>query len=440
MKSYTHTLRYLYGLQHRGMKFGLHNTRTILKSLGNPERQFPSIHIAGTNGKGSTASFLASLAMESGLKTALYTSPHLLRFTERIRINGIEIPEKRLIEYVERMHEIIESVHATFFEATTCVAFQYFADQNVDLAIVETGLGGRLDATNVIKPLISVITNVSIDHEEYLGHTLSTIAREKAGIIKPGIPCVTSSTDRVVVQTLRAIARKKRSPFFEAKRVTAANVNERGINNTEVSLSTTRLRNITARLGINGLHQTSNARLAVSCLHVLHRNPVAPRPLKRISRAAIIRGLERVSENTGLRGRLETIKGKKRLILDVAHNLDAIRKLVSALESRYRYKLVVVFGVMKDKEYSRMLGELSRLAMVVVAVAPATSRALKGRLLCEELERQGIPFVSGGAVSKGIQIARKLAGRRRNVLVTGSHYVVGEALESVSTKKLDNRR
>lgn len=164
-------LRYLYGLQYRGMKFGLRNIRALLASAGHPERAFPSIHVAGTNGKGSTSAFLASVLREAGCRTGLYTSPHLIRFTERITVNGREIAQNRLAYYVAVLRPAIEKAGATFFEATTCVAFLYFADEGVDIAVVEAGLGGRLDATNVLRPLVSVITNVSFDHREFLGNT-----------------------------------------------------------------------------------------------------------------------------------------------------------------------------------------------------------------------------------------------------------------------------
>ena len=176
MPTYQQTLQYLYRLQWRGMKFGLRNTRRLLQYAGHPERRFASVHLAGTNGKGSTSAFLASIAVEGGLKTGLYTSPHLLRFTERIRVNGAELSEERLVYYVKDLRRVIESVHATFFEATTCIAFRFFADENVDLAVVETGLGGRFDATNVLFPLASVITSIGLDHTQYLGSTPEQIA------------------------------------------------------------------------------------------------------------------------------------------------------------------------------------------------------------------------------------------------------------------------
>src|SRR5512135_1725144 len=209
MTSYSASLRYLYGLQGRGMKFGLRNIRNLLTFAGDPEAKFPSIHVAGTNGKGSTAAFLASAFMEAGYSTGLYTSPHLVRFTERITINGRQISEGRLAKYVGALRSAIEKTGATFFEATTCVAFQYFADEEVDIAIIEVGLGGRLDATNTLAPLACVITSIGFDHMEYLGPTIPSIAAEKGGIVKSRTPVVIGPIARSAERTISEIARKR---------------------------------------------------------------------------------------------------------------------------------------------------------------------------------------------------------------------------------------
>ena len=219
MPSYHATLSYLYSLQYRGMKLGLRNVRTLVLAAGNPQRRFPSIHVAGTNGKGSTSSFIAACFTSAGYRTGLYTSPHLERFNERIRIDGLEIPDAEIVRLTRMLRPAIERTNATFFEATTVIAFSWFAREGVDVAVIETGLGGRLDATNVLKPMISVITNVALDHQEYLGNSLRMIAREKGGIIKPRTPVVTGSEDPDVIRVLKGIARKRSARFHLAGRV-----------------------------------------------------------------------------------------------------------------------------------------------------------------------------------------------------------------------------
>jgi dihydrofolate synthase/folylpolyglutamate synthase len=192
LQEYKNTLNFLFGLQKFGMKFGLENIKHLLDFLENPETNYPTVHIAGTNGKGSTAAMIASILTASGYKTGLYTSPHLIDFTERIRIDGKPISSKEVVIYGKKLKSQIQKSKATFFEATTAIAFQYFSDKNVDVALIETGLGGRLDATNVIKPELSIITTIGMDHSEQLGNTIQSIASEKAGIIKSRTPCITS--------------------------------------------------------------------------------------------------------------------------------------------------------------------------------------------------------------------------------------------------------
>ena len=409
MNSYNQTLKYLYGLQTRGMKFGLRNTRMLLRAVGNPERTFASIHIAGTNGKGSTAAFLASMFMEAGYRTGLYTSPHLIRFTERIRIDGVEIPEERLVRYADSLRPTIELVHATFFEATTCIAFQYFADERVDIAIVETGLGGRVDSTNLLKPLVSIITTIAFDHQEYLGNTIKSIAREKGGIIKPGVPLVTGVSDPEALGVLRRIAAKRRAPFHLV----------RGSHALPGGL----------RPGFSGPHQVLNARLAVTAVSLLHARNVAGRTFGRLDPAAVRRGLARVRLNTGLRARLEAWHGSKRILLDVAHNPDGIRTLIDALPSSAKGGLVVVFGVMRDKDYVSMVNHLVPVSKTLIVVSPRTGRALPTGELYLVARKAGGNVRKAGSVRNGVGRAMKAAGKSGCVLITGSHYVVGEALQ-----------
>ena len=405
------------------MKFGLRNMEHLLEFVGNPERSFPSIHVAGTNGKGSTSAFLASILMEAGSRTGLYTSPHLVRFTERIRINGKEISDRRLVAFTDSLRPAIEDVRATFFEATTCIAFQYFADEDVDIAVVEAGLGGRLDSTNVLRPLVSVITNVGLDHTEILGKTLTAIAREKGGIIKPGVPCITGATDSKVLKTLGRIAASRGSLLYRGEKVVRSRV-IRG--RREFTSHSFALRNV--QLGLNGQHQMTNACVALAVVDILRKQSDCPPHLRRIRNSAIRDGLKNVVGNTGLRGRLENAGG---LLLDVAHNPPGIRALVQSLGPK---NLVVVFGVMKDKDSFRMLETLAQAASLIIAVAPKMERALNARTLYRRILGKGIPAAFGGSVSRGLVLANKMS-HGIPILVTGSHYVVGEALRFLGRKK-----
>jgi dihydrofolate synthase/folylpolyglutamate synthase len=427
---YRNTVSYLYGLEYRGIKYGLKNIRALLAACGHPERAFASFHIAGTNGKGSTSSFLASILQESGYRTALYTSPHLIRFPERIRINGVEITEERLVEYVHLLRKEIERTRATFFEATTAVALKYFADEKVDIAVIETGLGGRLDATNVLHPLVSVITNVAMDHMEYLGRTISAIAREKAGIIKPGVPVVTASTSLDALRVLQDAARHRGSAFHHVWEVVQPE--ERG---GRKGRAIVQFRGVTWRLrpvllGHAGAHQVPNAALALAALSLVQKRSA----LDAVTARSVERGLRNVYRNTGLGGRLQVIEcNGVRVTLDVAHNPDGMRALVDSLAAGGVVYPMTVFGIVNDKDAGAVLDELRRVTREVVAVRPATKRARSGREIARMATERGIMALDGGSVSQGLRLAldRLRTGyprTQRRLLVVGSHYLVGEAL------------
>ena len=431
MTSYRDTLRYLYALEYRGMKFGLRNIRMLVREAGHPERAFPSIHVAGTNGKGSTSAFLASAFTQAGYRTGLYTSPHLVRFTERIRIDGKEIESDRLAAYVRRLRPLIERTRATFFEATTCVAFLYFADEHVDVAVIETGLGGRLDATNVLRPLLSVITNVSLEHTDLLGKTVRAIAREKAGIIKPSVPAVTGETDPAVLRVLR-------------RRAASCGVKLRESSNSVTLIRHTGGKSITLRSrqfypgrfapGLAGSHQQRNAALALCALDTLCASSGGREEFGALTSAVIRRAFERVVQNTGLRGRLERLDGHRQpIILDVAHNPAGMRTLLKELQNQTWKNLVAVFGVMKDKDYFSMLSELGTAAGTVIAVAPAQKRGLSAFKLTRAGQGIGVRVVQGGSVASGLRKALRMR-KKGIILVTGSHYVVGEALRALRSE------
>jgi dihydrofolate synthase / folylpolyglutamate synthase len=427
--SYAATLRYLYALQYRGIKVGLKNIRLLVERAGHPERTFPVFHCAGTNGKGSTSSFLASILTAAGYRTGLYTSPHLVNFVERIRIDGVPIDERALVAYVRRLRPAIEETHATFFEATTCIAFQYFADREVDVAVIETGLGGRLDATNVVIPIASIITNIGMDHQEILGTTIRKIAREKAGIIKPGAPVVTGTTG-IAFDVVRESARRCGARVHVPGQRTPVRLLTVDRGHAVVSLEDVHWKVARVRLGLAGEHQGGNAGLAVTALALARNKGLFPG----VTSLALKRGLERVKVNTGLRCRMERVRLPwADLTLDVGHNPDGIRVSTAPFARKGRGFDLAVFGAMKDKDIRGMLSVLGETTGVIVAVRPHTSRAATVREIVRTGTALGITIIPGGAVAHGIVVARRITGRatrkrKPRILIIGSHYVAGEAL------------
>lgn len=397
---------FLYSLQKFGMKFGLRNIRALLHAVGDPHRSFPSIHVAGTNGKGSTSSMIAAILSAAGYTVGLYTSPHLVSFHERIRINGTPIDKDALDRYVRLLKKEIRRRHATFFEATTAIAFRYFADQKVDIAVIEAGLGGRLDSTNVITPLVSVITSIGKDHTEILGTTIAAIATEKGGIIKRGKPTVIGPLSTAARNVLRTIARRRHSPLIESAGMTI----DRSIS-----------------LELPGAHQRSNAKIAVAAVSLLGEKFL-------IGDAAVKQGLEQTRSLSGLRARLERIPGKPEVIVDVAHNPDGIRRLVSALRTLRIVRPRVIFAVMKDKSYRTMVRLLRSVDPVIYPVQPSTDRALSSDVLYDECVAAGLRARRTRTPAAALQRARAEAGKHGVIVVTGSHYLVGEMLPLVEKK------
>lgn len=428
MNSPQPSIAYLYDLQLFGIKAGLNNISRLLDFAGHPERSYPVLHIAGTNGKGSTAAMLASILTASGYRTGLYTSPHLVRFNERIRIDGREICDNDVVNYTMLFKPTIDRLKATFFEATTAMAFQYFADKKIDIAVIETGMGGRWDATNVVSPLLSIITTISHDHAEYLGTTLSRIAFEKGGIIKTGVPCLTSVEDSKAVAVLRRIAQSKDAPFVNVAAESEFAIKESTFDRLTIDVRSHSGRYCDLEVGLTGTHQAWNAQLALAAVDRLNT------AFHRLPDKGVREGLCAIRRNTGLRGRLEILSSDPLVIADVGHNPGAVEKIANTMKSFFRAKLITVFGVMKDKDFLSMIPFLADMSRLVIAVTPLTDRAAKSGMLVEELHRRSVPALDGGSVPMGIQLA--LAERRKNevILVAGSHYVVGEAF-SIDIKK-----
>lgn len=418
---YEETLQYLYNLERFGIKLDLSNITLILTRLGNPHLKFPSIHVAGTNGKGSVGAVLHSILCESGYKAGLYTSPHLVDFRERIRV-GRELVEKNFIyDFVEGLRKEIDEKHYTFFEVTTAMAFEYLAQKKVDLAIVETGLGGRLDATNMIKPLISIITNIGREHTKQLGNAIAQIAREKAGIVKHGVPTITAVDQPEALEAIRSVCAEKNSEFIHVQDGSGYSVLNSSINGSRFSFFSNSLGYRDLELSLTGEHQVLNAATALVTIQKLGQMGW------KVDEPAIRSGLKQVN----WRARLEVFRKEPLVLLDVAHNPAGIKAMINALDQFFPEKRIIfVFGVMQDKDHHSMLKEIVRKAKFVVLTKPEYKRAADPQSLKETVETESIPYKIVPQVRQAYLFALKKAEAHDIICITGSHFTAGEFLSS----------
>ena len=351
------------------MKFGLSGIRTLLTSLDHPEEKFSSIHVAGTNGKGSTASMIAAIFTASGYKTGLYTSPHLVSFNERIRINGKPISSKAVARLTTAIYSEIEKNNYTFFEAVTAMAFKYFAESKVDIAIVETGLGGRLDATNILEPLVSVITTIGLEHTQILGANLEEIAFEKGGIIKKGVPCITGVESQKAASVLNKICAEKGSRFIRVhpKNILIRRSSLDGLY-TDFCFAGKKIRN--AHVTLAGQHQAMNALIAVQTIEIaIQRSDFI------IDEKAIREGLAHIRRFSGIQARLSVVRRNPLVLADVAHNPQAMRVLCESLKRLRIKKIHIVFGLMQDKNYRAIISAMRQIAKSFLVVKARTERS-----------------------------------------------------------------
>lgn len=398
-----------------GIRWGLGRTRRMLASAGDPHTAYPSVHIAGTNGKGSVAAIMESVLRRSGLRTGLYTSPHLVDFRERIRVCGVPIAEAELLATARNLWPQIQAEAPSFFEAATVMAFLALRRAGVDVAVVEVGMGGRLDATNVVAPDVVVITNVALDHAQYLGDDLATIAAEKAGVIKPGIPVVTGETDPEVLDVIRRTAAARGAPVHEV----AAPVAEFDAKGTTALLHTP-WGELSLRVPLAGQHQAVNLAVAVAALGLLPE-------LRRPSRAALVEGVAEVCWP----GRLQSeAVGGATWIFDVAHNTAGTRSLLDALPVlRPRRPLVALVGVLGDKDWDHMLPPLFEAADEAILGEPPSAPAQRRWNPEDVLETLGAP-ARVRVVRPFSTAVREAAARAQGgtVVCTGSVHTVGDAM------------
>ncbi len=431
--TYQQTLAYLYErlpmfsrIGKAALKPDLTNTLKLCAALGDPQNKFSSVHIAGTNGKGSVSHGIAAALQTVGHKTGLYTSPHLVDFRERIRINGIPVDEQWVVSFVERMRNTIEEVQPSFFEITVAMAFDYFAEQKVEIAIIETGLGGRLDSTNIITPLLSVITNISYDHKDLLGNTLTEIANEKAGIIKPDIPVVIgeqhNETERVFFEhsvhkhstvhyadSLWGMVRTGQDHEYQ---------NFKAVNNAKREM-------YDLRTDLKGHYQQHNLKTILTVAELLTYRGF------RTTIPTTIVALDRVRKTTGLRGRWEVASTSPLVICDVAHNPAGLQEVLGqfnqlpAIDTKH-----IIVGFVSDKDVDTALSLFPKDATYYFTNAKIP-RAMPADVLAQHANAAGITGTSHADVNAALVAARQNMNENDALLITGSFFIVGEALEAL---------
>ena len=404
-------------------KADIYNTVELMKALGNPEKKFKSIHVAGTNGKGSSSHLIASILREKGLKVGLHTSPHLKDFRERIKIDNKMCDEEFVINFVENNKELIKRIKPSFFETAVAMAFTYFAQENVDIAIIEVGMGGRLDSTNVINPLACLITNISFDHTQFLGNSLEKIAEEKAGIIKQNTPVVISQTQKETQNVFSAKANEKNSPIcFADSYLSCENVNHsQGLLKMDIYKNgVERIKNLQSSL--SGYYQQKNILGVVALIDMLNQYHNF-----NISDEEIKQGIENLSSNFPIAGRWQTLCNKPLTICDTGHNEDGLKYVIEQIKNTPHEKLRFVLAMVNDKDVNKVLSMLDKDAEYYLSQAKIP-RALPVDELAEKAMQAGLSFTKYDTISQALAQAQEDAKENDLVFVGGSTFTVAEVV------------
>jgi len=412
-----------------GYKEGLENTLALDEHFGHPHKKFRSIHVAGTNGKGSCAHTIAAILQACGYKVGLYTSPHLVDFRERIRINGQPIPENYVVSFVEQERNFFEPLEPSFFELTTAMAFKYFSETEVDIAVIEVGLGGRLDCTNIITPILSVITNISLDHTQLLGNSLEQIAMEKAGIIKAGVPVVIGEALPETRPVFEAVAAERQAPIFFAEDQREVLKAEPG--NAEMIYDTRSYGKVTGELF--GNYQARNANTILCAIRQLENAGYMYRftdDSKAPAKGQEIRiGFKKVCEITGLQGRWQVVSQAPMVVCDTGHNTAGWEYLSRQLNEVTCHKMYIVFGMVEDKDVDGVMALLPKHATYFFTKAKS-KRAFSEHVLLMTGQQLGLQGGAYSTVEEAYSAAMSLAGERDFVFIGGSSYVVAAFLKN----------
>lgn len=421
--SYEETMRYITETAKFGSNYGLQRTEKILEFLGNPHKKLKLIHIAGTNGKGSTTSLITSVLMDCGYKVGMYTSPFIEEFEERIQINRKNISKKNLSETLTEVRKAVNKViklgydNPTEFEIITCLMFLYFYKEKVDLGVIEVGLGGRLDSTNVITPILSVITSISYDHINILGNSLEKIAYEKGGVIKENIPVVSYKQDKKVRVVIEKICKEKNSILYEVDNSMIKHINPRGKNFTQELEIRTENEKYNLNLSLLGSHQTLNCLLAVKACEILNKIGV------NIGKDNIINGIKHAKWI----GRMEVLQDKPLVVIDGAHNIDGIEKLTKSIKEYFAYKKInLIIGVLGDKEVHKMINEVSKIIDKAIILSPHSDRAEKKEIMAKYFHENNIKCFLYDDYKEGFLKALDFSDEEDLVLVCGSLYMIGD--------------
>lgn len=429
--TYAETLQYLYKqfpsfkkYGSKAVKYGLQNIEALCELLHHPHQQFKSIHIAGTNGKGSVTHIVAAIFMQAGFKTATLTSPHYKDFRERIKINGQYIPKEAVIKFIENYRTDIDQLQASFFEITTAMAFWYFAQQQIDIAIIETGLGGRLDSTNIILPKLSVITNIGLDHQQMLGNSLAKIAYEKAGIIKENTPVVIGERHAETQAVFEEVATQRQAPLYfsdEILQVSDAENVDVQVNRHQLSYDNPS-KKMTFETDIKGNYQQLNLQTALSAIEIYQKYNGTI-----IENAALKQALQSIKTTTNLLGKWMVLQQAPLVIVDSAHNENGISIVLDSIKKIAYQKLHIVFGMMKDKAVDPILQLLPKQAQYYFC-SPNFKRALDVKTLAIQAKQQQLFGETYASVKTAFHAAKEHAHKNDVVLIIGSCFVVAEVL------------
>ena len=424
---YGEVIRYLYDMLPMYQRIGnsaikkdLKNTRKLCKALDQPQQKFKSVHVAGTNGKGSSSHMLASILARAGYKTGLYTSPHLKHFTERIKVNGQPVSESYIVEFVESVKPLIGQIKPSFFELTVAMAFDYFAREKIDIAVIEVGLGGRLDSTNVVNPEISLITNISYDHQEMLGETLEEIAGEKGGIIKKKVPVVIGEKEKETSSVFTKLARKRKSPLvFASERYKIESIGM-GNNGHQIEVDDLEKENpLTYFLETPGLTQLKNIPGVLSVINIL-KDKGYNIPLEDVKY-----GIEHYQKLTGLKGRWQILNTRPKVIADIAHNQAGLENVIQQLKDLKKRKLYCILGFMKEKDIAQILPLFPKDAEYIFCQAKVP-RAMDAKWLALQAALYHIDGRVIPDVNTALKELLEKAGEEDVIFVGGSTFVVAE--------------